>query len=74
MAYLVCVVLSSATIWYLVLPVVSCGTCAAKPLAYAFILACTLIIAYAGFSLFTMLFFRKSRVLPGLCFNVQKTG
>ena len=64
MAYLFCVVLSIAMIWLLLLPVFSCGTCAAKPLAYLLILAFTLIIAYAGFSLFTMLFPAKAESCP----------
>jgi len=64
MAYLVCIVLSIAMIWYLVLPVFSCGTCTAQPLAYAFILACTLIIVYAGFGLFRILFPEKAESCP----------
>jgi len=64
MAYLFCIVLSIAMIWYLLLSIFSCETCAAKPLAYAFILAFILIIAYAGFSLFNMLFPAKAESCP----------
>jgi len=64
MAYLLCVVLSIAMIWYLVLSVFSCETCAAKPWAYLFILAFILIIAYAGFGLFNMLFPEKAESCP----------
>lgn len=64
MAYLFCVVLSIAMIWYLVLLIFSCGTCTAKPLAYLFILAFALIIVYAGFSLFNMLFPEKAESCP----------
>jgi len=64
LAYLFCVVLSIAMIWYLVLSVFSCETCAAKPWAYLFILAFILIIAYAGFGLFNMLFPEKAESCP----------
>ena len=64
MAYLFCIVLSIAMIWLLLLPVFSCETCAAKPLAYLFILGFILIIAYAGFSLFNILFPAKAESCP----------
>ncbi len=56
MAYLFCTVLSIAMIWYLLMMIFYCKTCTEKPLAYAFILAFALIITYAGFELFKMLF------------------
>ncbi len=60
-AYIFCIVLSTAMIWYLSLVIFYCETCTEKPLAYAFILAFVLIIAYAGFVLFKMLFPAKIR-------------
>ena len=74
MAYLVCVVLSIAMIWYLLLSIFSCETCAAKPLAYAFILAFILIIAYAGFGLFNMLFPAKAESCPICALMHRKQG
>jgi hypothetical protein len=55
-AYLFCMVLSIAMIWYLLLAIFYCEMCTEKPLAYAFLLAFILIIGYAGFGLFKMLF------------------
>jgi hypothetical protein len=54
-AYLFCIVVSIAMIWYLLLAIFYCDTCSQKPLAYAFLLAFILIIAYASFGLFRML-------------------
>jgi len=64
MAYLFCIVLSIAMIWYLLLGIFYCSTCTEKPLAYAFIPAFILMIAYAGFGIFKILFPAKAESCP----------
>jgi len=56
MSYLICIVLSISMIWYLLIAIFYCETCSEKPLAYAFLVAFILIIGYASFGLFKMLF------------------
>lgn len=55
------IILSVAMLWYLLIFLSSCGTCAARPYVYAFFVGFGLILALSGFELFSLLFAGKKR-------------
>lgn len=55
------IILSVAMIWYLIIFLSSCGTCAARPYAYAFFVGFGIILVLSGFELFKLLFSVQKR-------------
>jgi hypothetical protein len=64
MAYVVCIIVSTVMIWLLLLSIFYCDTYTGKPLAYAFLIAFCLIIAYSKIKLLIMLFPARAGLLP----------
>jgi TRAP-type C4-dicarboxylate transport system permease small subunit len=60
MAYLLCIVVSIAMIWYSLIALSYCNNCTEIPLIFFFLTAFCLIIAYSGFRLFKMTFPARS--------------
>ncbi|MCK9590553.1 MAG: hypothetical protein M0Q91_00905 [Methanoregula sp.] len=50
------IILSVAMIWYLIIFLFSCATCAARPSAYAFFIGFCVILVLSGFELIKLLF------------------
>ena len=55
------ILVSVAMIWYLIIFLSSCTTCAARPFAYAFFVGFLMILLLTGFELFKLLFAGKKR-------------
>jgi uncharacterized membrane protein YesL len=64
MASVFCITVSIAMIWYILPTIIYYDTRIGKPLAYAFTLGFILIIVYAGFGLFKMLFHARAESCP----------
>jgi hypothetical protein len=64
LAYLTNIIVSVAMIWYLINFFVSCSTCAAKPLTFAFFVAFCAIIVLSGLRLSEILFPERKRSCP----------
>jgi uncharacterized protein YqhQ len=57
MAYLLCIIVSTAMIWYLLLSIFApCNPCREKTLDYIFLIPFVLIIAYSKIRLLILLF------------------
>jgi hypothetical protein len=64
MAYVICIVVSTAMIWLLLISIFEpCNPCTEKMGEYLFLPAFVLIIAYSGFRLFKMLFPARAGLL-----------
>ena len=55
------IILSVAMIWYLIIFLFSCSTCATSPFAYAFLVGFGIILALSVFELFKLLFAGKKK-------------
>jgi hypothetical protein len=55
------IILSVAMIWYLIIFLSGCSTCAARPFAYVFFVGFAVILASTGFELFKLLFAGKKK-------------
>jgi hypothetical protein len=64
LAYLTNIIISVAMIWYLIIFFVTCSTCTAKPLTFAFFVAFCAIIVLSGLRLFGLLFPARKRSCP----------
>ena len=58
------IILSVGMIWYLLLFLSSCSTCAAQPFVYIVFVGFGAIIALSGFELFTLLFSERKKSRP----------
>ncbi len=58
------VIVSVAMIWYLIIFLSSCSSCAAEPFAYVFFIGFCIILALTGFELFKLLFAGRKRSSP----------
>jgi hypothetical protein len=65
------IILSVGMMWYLLLFLSSCSTCAARPFVYVFFVGFGAIIALSGFKLFTLLFSDRKKSRP-MCSLVAK--
>ena len=65
------IILSVGMMWYLLLFLSACGTCAARPFVYVFIVGFAAIIALSGFELFRLLFSGRKKSCPA-CSLVSK--
>ena len=65
------IILSVGMIWYLIIFLSSCSTCAARPFVYVIIVGFAAIIALSGFELFTLLFSERKKTCP-MCSLVAK--
>jgi hypothetical protein len=58
------IILSVGMLWYLLLFLTSCSTCAARPFAIVFMVAFGVIIALSAFELFRLLFSERKKSGP----------
>jgi hypothetical protein len=65
------IILSVGMIWYLLLFLSSCSTCAARPFVFVFIAGFGIILALTGFELFRLLFSERKKSCPA-CLLVSK--
>jgi len=64
LAYLTNIIVSVAMIWYLINFFITCSTCAAKPLTFAFFIAFCAIIVLSALKLYELLFPERKKSGP----------